>query len=113
MKTGLVKEFKNPPAPASHERLGNVSHESLNPKARFLMLSRKAIDIKIFHLFSCPRCSAQKFKARLNAWFVIKTLYIDFFAEIFPAVIINQIFQYRLQRFAMQRIIGLLFHNQN
>ena len=49
--------------------------------------------IKLFDLFPGPRRISQKFQTGFDAGFVVETLDLDLLAELFPAVMPNQLGQ--------------------
>ncbi len=65
------------------------------------------IQIKGFHLFSCPFGFAQEFQAGADTWVVVKTIDAHTAVHFFPAKVGYKVFQHHLQGDAMQGIILL------
>lgn len=68
------------------------------------------MQVQLLHFLPRPGRFAQKFEAGLYAWFVFKAVDVNIISQAFPTVHFHEVFQDHLQGFAVQGIVGLLFH---
>jgi len=63
----------------------------------------------VFDFLSCPGRSSQEFEAGLHRRIIVKTSNIDTYAQLIPAIMLNQAVDDLFQCHTVQRIIHLLF----
>ncbi|TWT54780.1 hypothetical protein Pla22_24340 [Rubripirellula amarantea] len=71
------------------------------------LIEADRVQVQPLNLRPRPVCRTKEFQAAVDGRFVVEAMDVDPFPQPLPAVLGDQVFQDRLERDAVQRIVGL------